>query len=77
MTREERKAYYRDLQVSAAQQERADRRREWDKRHYRTISCRVPVETARRFTKLCHRHGKTPYRALKDAVEDALRLDGA
>lgn len=76
MTKEERKAYYRDLKVSAAEQERAQSRRAWDKRNYRTISCRVPVETAQRFRKLCFRYGKTPYRALKDAVEDALRCGG-
>ena len=52
------------------------RKYEWDRRHYRTLSCRVPVETAQRFAKLCFRYGKTPYRALKDAVEDALRYGG-
>lgn len=80
MNKEERRRYYRDLSISAKQQERIDRRAEqrrmWDVTHYRTVSCRVPVETAQRFQRLCYRHGKTPYRALKDAVETALRNDG-
>ena len=80
MDKEERRRYYRDLSISAEQQERIDRRaeqrRRWDARHYKTLSCRVPAETAQRFRKLCFRYGKTPYRALKDAVEDALRHDG-
>lgn len=80
MDKEERRRYYRDLSISAKQQDRIDRRteqrRSWDARRYKTVSCRVPVETARRFQRLCYRHGKTPYRALKDAVEAALRHDG-
>lgn len=70
MTREERRQYYE------SKEQREDRRRAWDRRGYRTISCRVPVETAQKFRKLCLQHGKTPYRALKDAVEDALRYGG-
>lgn len=77
MTKEERRAYYRRLEVSAAQQEREDRRREqrraWDRHHLKTVSCRVSAETAQRFAKLCQAHGKTPYGALKDAIEDAVR----
>lgn len=51
-------------------------RRTWDRKHYCTVSCRVPRETAIRFAALCRRYGKTPYQALKDAIEDALRHDG-
>ena len=80
MTKEERREYYRKLEVSAAEQERADRReqqrRTWDFVHYRTISCRVPADVARRFEALCKRHHTTRYRAIRDAVEAALRADG-
>ena len=69
MTSEELELYRREL-------ERLNEKHERDRRHYRTLSCRVPVETAQRFAKLCFRYGKTPYRALKDAVEDALRYGG-
>ena len=80
MTNEELEQYRRELERLNEKHEREYRRYrskyEWDRKHYRTLSCRVPVETARRFAKLCFRYGKTPYRALKDAVEDALRYGG-
>lgn len=83
MTREERRLYYRNLEQTMTEQERADLQREraerhrarierWNHEHYKTVSCRVPVDTARKFEMLCYRHGKTPYRALKDAIEAAL-----
>lgn len=79
MTKAERREYYRKLDRSAAQQEREDwlRRyhRDYEHKHYASITCRVPRATAVEFTKLCARYGKTPYRALKDAVLDALRRD--
>lgn len=79
MTREERREYYRRLDRKKAQREREQwlRRyhRDYERRHYASITCRVPRETAAEFTKLCARYGKTPYRALKDAVLDALRRD--
>lgn len=79
MTKEERREYYRKLEVSAEKQEKADRRerqrRAWDFVHYRTISCRVPTDVARRFEALCKRHHTTRYRAIRDAVEAALRAD--
>lgn len=79
MTKEERREYYRKLEVSAAEQERADRReqqrRAWDFAHYRTISCRVPIDVAKRFEALCARHHTTRYRAIQDAVQAALRAD--
>lgn len=80
MTNEELELYRRELERLNEKHEReyrrAMRKYEWDRRHYRTLSCRVPAETAQRFAKLCFRYGKTPYRALKDAVEDALRYGG-
>lgn len=79
MTKEERREYYRKLEMTAADQERADRRekqrRAWDFVHYRTISCRVPVDVARRFEALCTKHHTTRYRAIRQAVEAALRDD--
>ena len=79
MTKEERREYYRKLGVSAAEQERADRReqqrRAWDFVHYRTISCRVPTDVAERFEALCRKHHTTRYRAIRDAVIAALRED--
>lgn len=54
------------------EERRAMMRRSWERKHYRTVSCRVPRDTAIRFAALCRRHGKTPYRALKDAIEAAL-----
>lgn len=81
MTKQERREYYRNVSISLDAQEREDRRRQqrrrWDATHYRTVSCRVPVETARRFRILCEKHGITPYSALKGAIEDALRADAA
>lgn len=81
MTKQERREYYRDVSISMDAQEREDRRRaakrKWDATHYHTVSCRVPVETARRFRILCEKHGKTPYSALKSAIEAALRDDAA
>lgn len=80
MTSEELELYRRELERLNEKHEReyrrAMRKYEWDRRHYRTLSCRVHVETAQRFAKLCFWYGKTPYRALKDAVEDALRYGG-
>lgn len=81
MTKTERRAYYRNLSVSAAQQERDDRRRAfhklYERTHYTTVGCRVPKATAVEFANLCKRHGKTPYRAIQDAIVDALRQDAA
>lgn len=81
MTPEQRREYYRNISISLDAQEREERRRQqrqrWDATHYRTISCRVPVETARRFRILCKKHGKTPYSALKTAIECAIRDDAA
>ena len=65
MTNEELELYRRELERLNEKHEReyrrAIRKYEWDRRHYRTLSCRVPVETAQRFAKLCFRYGKTPY----------------
>ena len=80
MTEQEFELYHREIQRLTERHEREEHRtacrRAWDKRCYRTVSCRVPIETAQRFAKLCARHGKTPYRALKDAIEGALRDGG-
>ena len=79
MTKEERREYYRKLRVSAAEQERVDRReqqrRAWDFVHYRTISCRVPTDVAERLEALCRKHHTTRYRAIQEAVQAALRED--
>ena len=56
MTSEELELYRRELERLNEKHEReyrrAMRKYEWDRRHYRTLSCRVPVETALGFLAL-------------------------
>lgn len=77
-TRAERKAYYRNLSISAAEQDAQDRKSahaRYERAHYRTVCCRVPVERATRFAYVCYAHGITPYSALKHYVDAVLRAD--
>lgn len=77
-TRDERKAYYRNLFISAAEQDAQDRKSahaRYERAHYRTVCCRVPIERAQRFAYVCYARGITPYSALKRFVDAVLYAD--
>lgn len=51
-------------------------RRAWDEAHLRSVGCKLPVDTAERFKRMCDEAGLTRYEVLRRCVMDLLQRHG-
>ena len=66
------KAFLKSLGVKKQLTPAVKARRKWDKKHLRTISCKLPVEEADRFLALCSAYGQSQYAALQTMIRRSL-----